>query len=1112
MHRLRNKKKNKGEESDGEITSPPLAPTVPHVSMGGLLGGKKNKQAPQESNNLDFDFALPPTDDFRTSLLMPNLANRFSILKAEQQAAAAAAANGEDLPQPYKPFAALDDIAETSSLNGSLMSAHDRLTAKSDDRRASEDDTGSVMSRPRGGEGNVLFGGRQKVYRVTPRILREDGSSMEDLRMGRSVSSNDIPDYYMPRRVVREDQENDDEVENNKNRYTSSSTNSTPTTMARTSTAATSINSQPGSLMSPPNSATLPQSPTMATAAGKNRRPLYEQALDQQLQDQQSNTLGRLERLASLRRMGSTSPTRSDSPTFGVVSPSTSPNSRARSAKKSSPEIRTLPPTVETPPADDPAVFSTFDFGITPSSPPKGLKTQFPMNGPFSPGNLDGERGRGRQQSPALSRLTSPAGSSLRQASSSPELFRHRALSPGAESQENRSTFLRSGSSSERSSLDPDIVIQNIGDELDNATRDIGSSGSDEISPVSLRSRFPDHPIYSRPVSPVSEARASSDDDAGRTFFNSSSLKPKHHDTGPASPKFAIDGPGYDDHDSPTLPPGQGGGLGLLIRQRLRSDSGSSSNYAASTYTRMSRVSRYGVAAAITRIDTELSSGSSAGNMWQYDEFSHNNHLGVEDDLPSSSSIHPPPSPNIPSRFITPPDDNLNHITVHGRNSEDDDRQQGKPRFSEDDDRRPKLGKRSDTPDKIDEVRGRRRADSRAGDSRAGSRATSRAGTERSTSRAGGEPDQDEDWAQQLAFRRQLVQQNLRNQEKIHAHDTDGTSMKAGGGGILKTKVSNGGIKDSRPPIIMGPNGPMRGDTTKGKPAISPSPRTTPHPVLAPKRPPLLSKNSFGLGGSGSGHSSKDTSPEPPTIRKPPSTSQLAPTPVSISAGNTPRGQPMGWQEDWSDLPPRSAPASPRRAAPPALDLSKTTTNKGSAAPQRPTPPNINTSVLSSPPQLSGTRTIAPMSPAIILQQIESANSLLSSSSSGGHSHPLKKKGISKLQIGAPVLISKTSSFDTVELSPDSERESSLLRTPTSSASVKSRKRNNTIFSGWRTPVEKQEGAPWDDAKSVKSVSSAKLRKSKSDGGFLRGRAKKEEAPPMPRWEQSEKETEGGMI
>ncbi|KAI5794281.1 hypothetical protein DFH27DRAFT_463034, partial [Peziza echinospora] len=314
MHRLRNKKKNK---EDGETES--------NGGGGGLLSGKsfkrtKNAPAPVKPM-LDLATALPPTDDFRTSLLMPNLAQRFSILAQEQSGQNSLAerpsaqtngnSKGDDLSSfnfsSFTPSGGLSDIAETGSIAGSLGGNYGLGSAQSRDSHDS-DEQGGMMNRSRPGEGNVLFGGRQKVYRVVGNSsgrassddVREGGGSMG----GRVYYDNDVPvsTFAAAKKAYNYGDEDTEQFQatperpyspptaqnNDNNRNTSSSTNSTPTNFTRSSTAATSVNSQHPSTSGPSSS-----SPNIGTGVntmlvGKPRRPLYEQALDQQAHEQQN--------------------------------------------------------------------------------------------------------------------------------------------------------------------------------------------------------------------------------------------------------------------------------------------------------------------------------------------------------------------------------------------------------------------------------------------------------------------------------------------------------------------------------------------------------------------------------------------------------------------------------------------------------------------------------------------------------------------------------------------------------------------------------------------------------------------------------------------------------
>ena len=401
-----------------------------------------------------------------------------------------------------------------------------------------------------------------------------------------------------------------------------------------------------------------------------------------------------------------------------------------------------------------------------------------------------------------------------------------------------------------------DRVIQHIGDELDEVTRDLSFSGSHNPPPTSApKSRLPSPPRRlpvkpTRAVSPVSRASSDNDDDPSRQFLNA--LRPlKNPDISPvSSPRLTVETP-TSDVDSPTLPPGQG--LSLLVRQHLRSDSGASSVYAGSSYTRMSRVSRYGSSQSAAKPSVgPRASGSSGGNMWPYDDFGRQN---PDDEPPSPSSTFPPPNPRNPHKSSSsssrgspeePEDDRDGDRSTYPEPYSSSaavggGRGQEKGGYSADEDRRVESGRMYGRRDRDDveprdvrwmeegrderraeetiERRGRRRAESKAsaqdGSRQGDSRGASRAGTERSLSRAGSEDNQDRDWAEELAFRRHLVQQNLRNQGTIQSHhEGDNRDLPGGRVGRLRAKGSNGVLRNDggRPQIIMGPNGPMRAD------------------------------------------------------------------------------------------------------------------------------------------------------------------------------------------------------------------------------------------------------------------------------------------------------------
>ncbi|KAJ4382019.1 hypothetical protein N0V86_002345 [Didymella sp. IMI 355093] len=301
------RKKDKVPEDDASITKK-------------TKKGKKGQQEEEVTPNFDLGSALPSTDDFRTSLIMPGLSTRFSMLREQDDPASKIGkASDDSVLTPKRSsrlhefgFApgGLSDIAEVSSLSGSIRPPFALERTNSFDSDRTGDEGGSIMSRARPGEGNVLFGGRQKIYMVSNnsssiglgRTLYDDDVSMsayqrlraeekERLRLEAGALNDQNYEPYSPTTLSQK-------------RETSSSTNSGPEN-TRTSTAATSIASQ-GAGDVPVTSPVLPPSTGPFPAADLNRstaktRRLYDQGLDQHIQEQQSSAMNRLNSIQRAR-------------------------------------------------------------------------------------------------------------------------------------------------------------------------------------------------------------------------------------------------------------------------------------------------------------------------------------------------------------------------------------------------------------------------------------------------------------------------------------------------------------------------------------------------------------------------------------------------------------------------------------------------------------------------------------------------------------------------------------------------------------------------------------------------------------------------------------------
>uniref|UniRef100_A0A093VDV4 Microtubule-actin cross-linking factor 1 n=1 Tax=Talaromyces marneffei PM1 TaxID=1077442 RepID=A0A093VDV4_TALMA len=324
MNRFR--KGKKGKDVEETEAAPPSS----------FMGISKSKKGNKDAVKLELDLstALPSTDNFRTSLLMPNLSARFSMLREQDDPTTKVGkANDDSVLFPKRASRLnlfghnpnpLADIEEISSIDGRSSFATQRVNSYVSTEDGTDDDwqNGSVMNRKRPGEGNNLFGGRQKVYKIPVSGSGKDGGGMR----GRTVYEDDInlsmfQKLRLKEREERRAMEAAEEVQDAlapeseeglpaflSKRMTSSSTTSGQSN-PRTSTAATSIDeqpigpTQPTSMMNNPSKPAGVISNNMNGHVSKTRR-LYGQGLAQTAQDQQSSALTRLEGLGRQRAGG----------------------------------------------------------------------------------------------------------------------------------------------------------------------------------------------------------------------------------------------------------------------------------------------------------------------------------------------------------------------------------------------------------------------------------------------------------------------------------------------------------------------------------------------------------------------------------------------------------------------------------------------------------------------------------------------------------------------------------------------------------------------------------------------------------------------------------------
>ena len=287
------------------------ASDLPYGQSSSSKSSKKGKKnAPEPKIELDLSSALPDNDSFRTSLMMGNLSARFSMLREQDDPnTKIGKANDDSVLFPKRASRLnlfshnpLTDIAEVSSVRSSLIkppfAREDRAQSVGSDGYAS-DEGGSIMNRSKPGEGNNLFGGRQKLYRiavgsVSTKILPDADTSEKEANAmsGRVVYQNDVSlsmfqkirekereERRQREQHHRSDSSNNTEVDEieapispsttafSKLRGTNSSTTSGPSGY-RTSTAATSVTSEPRGSFAENRSAT-----SLATS-----RPIAEEA------------------------------------------------------------------------------------------------------------------------------------------------------------------------------------------------------------------------------------------------------------------------------------------------------------------------------------------------------------------------------------------------------------------------------------------------------------------------------------------------------------------------------------------------------------------------------------------------------------------------------------------------------------------------------------------------------------------------------------------------------------------------------------------------------------------------------------------------------------------
>ena len=586
MNRFRARRKAK-EEAAAAKHAAEAEPTIPFKLFS---KGKKSHEEPEKA--IDLSTALPSTDDFRTSLLMTGLSARFSMLREQDDPNSKIGKASDDSVilskrqsrGPDLNFGNLGDIAEVESVR-----APQSLRRMNSFTSASDADSSGVMGRGRPTEGNVLFGGRQKVYKVPSstasgapggmgKVMYEDDVTIssfqkwrqaekEKERQRQSQADQDAdmtPSGPSPRASELEALRPESPPSYNRKRETASTTSSAPSA-SRNSTAATSVTSQKD-WHHPGSSATSPP-PIMEKTVARTRR-LYEQGLTQELQNQQSHALSRIDTLTRRGPTRTPDMSQSSSPTanhFGeragerkLLTKASAPNMQTASPL-TAPRSTTTSPTGLGGRASGSS--ETKPFGTAPLSPPISEHDESPTipihasdrgkataMGVFQKPNkpYDESRFAQRQMQMQQGRET-PTHSSRPASPEAPKIPSIDTIAPPTESPApTRSmTFLDDD--------DEEATLPQVPPSQPIPTRQTGP----------VRPADEDHPAFRSSALPTPLTFVSHTSDDAQTHLTTPDT------AGPQSPGHP--------KDSPTL--GPPAGLSGMVRQHLRSDSGASSVY-----------------------------------------------------------------------------------------------------------------------------------------------------------------------------------------------------------------------------------------------------------------------------------------------------------------------------------------------------------------------------------------------------------------------------------------------------------------------------------------------------------------------------------------------------
>ncbi|OAA70622.1 hypothetical protein ISF_02596 [Cordyceps fumosorosea ARSEF 2679] len=594
MNRFRTKKRTKDE-----VSAP--RPSMDSDTAGPFkLFGKKKLPDTDSKQDLNIDSALPSSDDFRTSLLMTGLSARFSMLREQDDPHSKLGKASDDSVLFPKRQSRLMDFGYVSGLHdiSEIESLQAASLTRVDSSHGSEDnDAGNIMDRARPNDGNNLFGGRQKIYRIGAGAKTGNNGMGGRILYDEDVAKSAFQKWKQSERErtsfedkVDDTLEFDSAFDYNKKRATNSTTSSAAS-VGRYSTAATSIASQVPSTKDGQYS--MPSSANSVERSFTRTRRLYEQGLTQDLQNQQSSALSRIDTLSKSHRNkpspDSTSVTSPTPTTFGdrIL------ERRTLLTKQSAPNLRSFTPPISgaspKAPAEPVPKFTTEQkpsFGANPPlSPPISEADDYPPMLPIQPNDkgkatamgvfnrpvqqYDDSKFAQRQQQMRKGRDASETrsqtgGRSSHDASRSRSSSMHRSLRDRIEATPSKADRFGKKDYSSASFFDESDDVPGS-NSYSNFATSLGAQLSIE------RPNDEDHPAFRKSAlpTPLSLSSRASDDN--------SSVE----DKADRNSRFRDEPP----EDSPTLGPGVNTGLSGMVRHHLRSDSNASSIYDAAAHT-----------------------------------------------------------------------------------------------------------------------------------------------------------------------------------------------------------------------------------------------------------------------------------------------------------------------------------------------------------------------------------------------------------------------------------------------------------------------------------------------------------------------------------------------